>query len=273
MIKVAVIGSSGRMGRALIEAMHVDSDTQLTATVVRQGSKLVGQDLGQLFGIGVTGVLAVDNILNVINDFDLVIDFTSPQSSMELLAICQEHQKKMVIGTTGFSKEQLLQIAYGANDIAIVSAPNMSLGINLCLNLLATTTKAIGANTDIEILDLHHNKKVDSPSGTAVQMGKVIAKAAGRKLDDCAVYKRHGIIGARGDKEIGFATVRAGDIVGEHTVFFAGNGERVEISHKASSRMTFAHGAVAAVKWLADKNTGLFDMQDVLGLADNMPHA
>jgi 4-hydroxy-tetrahydrodipicolinate reductase len=266
MLRIAIMGASGRMGRALIAAVHSDSIASLAATIVRSKSKFVGSDIGSLSGIGDTGIKAIASLEQVIDEIDVVIDFTNVHTSLEVLALCQQYNKQLVIGTTGFSASEQAQIEQAASNIAIVMSANMSIGINLCLNLLHTTASTIGKDTDIEILDLHHNKKVDSPSGTAIAMGNTIAKAMGDDLDKRAVYSRRGIIGERNKQEIGFATIRAGDIVGEHTVLFAGNGERIEISHKASSRDTFASGALAAVKWLADKKVGLFNMQDVLGL-------
>jgi len=197
----------------------------------------------------------------------VLIDFTRPDASMDFIEICRQAGKKIVIGTTGYSDAQKALITQAAKDVAIVMAPNMSVGVNLSLKLLEMTAKVMGDNTDIEVIEAHHRHKIDAPSGTALRMGEVIANTLGRDLKDCAVYGREGITGERDRKTIGFSTIRAGDIVGEHTVMFADDGERVEITHKASSRMTFANGAVRAAVWLQDKQTGLFDMQDVLGLS------
>jgi 4-hydroxy-tetrahydrodipicolinate reductase len=200
------------------------------------------------------------------DDFDVLIDFTRPGPTLANLEICRRAGRRMVIGTTGFSDEQKAQIAAAAQDVAIVFAPNMSVGVNLCLKLLDTAARVLGDDVDIEIVEAHHRHKVDAPSGTALRMGEVVADALGRDLKTCAVYGREGHTGERDSKTIGFETIRAGDIVGDHTVMFAGVGERIEITHKASSRMTFARGAVRAAGWLVEQESGLFDMQDVLGV-------
>jgi 4-hydroxy-tetrahydrodipicolinate reductase len=202
----------------------------------------------------------------VTDDFDVLIDFTRPEPTLAHLEICRQAGRRMVIGTTGFSDEQKERIATAAQDIAIVFAPNMSVGVNLCLKLLDMAARVLGEDVDVEIIEAHHRYKVDAPSGTALRMGEVVAAALGRDLKSCAVYGRQGHTGERDRKTIGFETIRAGDIVGDHTVLFAGSGERVEITHKASSRMTFANGALRAAAWLTQQDAGLFDMQDVLGL-------
>jgi 4-hydroxy-tetrahydrodipicolinate reductase len=207
-----------------------------------------------------------DDLAAALDQFDVLIDFTRPEASMNYLETCRQAGKKVVIGTTGFSEAQKSAIAEAAKDIAIVIAPNFSVGVNLSLKLLEMTAKVMGDYTDIEVIEAHHRHKVDAPSGTALRMGEVVAATLGRDLKDCAIYGREGDTGVRDRKTIGFSTIRAGDIVGEHTVMFADEGERVEITHKATSRMTFANGAVRAAAWLADKDNGLFDMQDVLGL-------
>jgi len=215
----------------------------------------------------VVGVKVVDDLASVVDQFDVLIDFTRPDASMAFIETCRQAGKKLVIGTTGYSEAQKAQISDAAKDVAIVMAPNMSVGVNLSLKLLEMTAKVMGDYTDIEVIEAHHRHKVDAPSGTALRMGEVIADALGRDLKDCAIYGREGNTGERNRKTIGFSTIRAGDIVGEHTVMFADDGERVEITHKATSRMTFANGAVRAAVWLADKDSGLYDMQDVLGLS------
>jgi len=215
----------------------------------------------------VVGVKVVDDLASVVDQFDVLIDFTRPDASMAFIETCRQAGKKLVIGTTGYSEAQKAQISDAAKDVAIVMAPNMSVGVNLSLKLLEMTAKVMGDYTDIEVIEAHHRHKVDAPSGTALRMGEVIADALGRDLKDCAIYGREGNTGERDRKTIGFSTIRAGDIVGEHTVMFADDGERVEITHKATSRMTFANGAVRAAVWLADKDSGLYDMQDVLGLS------
>lgn len=266
MLRIAVTGAGGRMGRTIIEAIQGTEDCQFTAAFERMDSSLIGADAGELAGLGNLGVPITGDIDSAIDSFDLMIDFTTVDSTLDHIETCKEHDKKIIIGTTGFSPDQKIIIQQAAEQIAVVFAPNMSVGVNLSLKLLEMASSVLGDDVDIEVIEAHHRHKVDAPSGTALRMGEVIAETLGRKLEDCAVYGRQGITGARDPKTIGFETIRAGDIVGEHTVMFAGMGERIEITHKASSRMTFAKGAVRAAKWLADKDKGLFDMQDVLGL-------
>ncbi len=266
-MRIAIVGASGRMGLSLVKAVNQSDDMELTAAIARAGSPSIGKDAGELAGIGAAGVFVSDDLQEVISQLDVLIDFTRPDISMDYIEQCRKNRKKMVIGTTGYSDIQKANIAEAAKDTAIVLAPNMSVGVNLSLKLLEMTAKVMGDYTDIEIIEAHHRHKVDAPSGTALRMGEVIAKSLGRNLKDCAVYGREGITGERDRKSIGFATIRAGDIVGEHTVMFADEGERVEITHKATSRMTFANGAVRAALWLKSKEQGLFDMQDVLGLS------
>lgn len=266
-MRVAIVGASGRMGLSLIKAVHSANGLTLAAAIARSGSPAVGKDAGELAGIGKADVLVSDDLTPVINHFDVLIDFTRPDISMEYIALCRQHGKKLVIGTTGYSADQKAKISEAAQDVAIVLAPNMSVGVNLSLKLLEMAAKVMGDYTDIEIIEAHHRHKVDAPSGTALRMGEVIAKALDRDLNSCAIYGREGITGERDRKTIGFSTIRAGDIVGEHTVMFADEGERIEITHKATSRMTFANGAVRAAIWLNAKQHGLFDMQDVLGLS------
>jgi len=233
--------------------------------IERAGSSLVGSDAGELAGIGRLGVTVVDDLQSA-GDFDVLIDFTLPEVTMTNLAVCRARGAAMVIGTTGLTGAQKAGLADAAQDISIVFAPNMSVGVNLCLKLLEMAAKVLGDEVDIEIIEAHHRHKIDAPSGTALRMGEVVANTLGRDLKACAVYGREGRTGERDRKTIGFETIRAGDIVGEHTVMFAGLGERVEITHKASSRMTFASGAVRAAQWLAGRDAGLYDMQDVLDL-------
>jgi len=267
MIRIAVVGASGRMGLCLIRAAVLADRAALVIAVSRPGSDAVGKDAGELAGIGALGVKVVDDLASVIDQFDVLIDFTRPDASMAFIESCRQAGKKVVIGTTGYSEAQKAVIAEAAKDVAIVLAPNMSVGVNLALKLLEMTAKVMGDYTDIEVIEAHHRHKVDAPSGTALRMGEVIADALGRDLKDCAIYGREGNTGERDRKTIGFSTIRAGDIVGEHTVMFADEGERVEITHKATSRMTFANGAIRAAVWLKDKPNGLYDMQDVLGLS------
>ncbi len=266
MTKVAVIGAAGRMGKALIEAVHHTAGLELGAAIERQGSSVIGGDAGEMAGVGKLGVKISDDLAKAIDQFDVLIDFTRPDVSISNLALCQQQRKRMVIGTTGFTEQQKQTIAAAGKTMAIVFAPNMSIGVNLCFKLLEIAAKVVGEHTDIEIIEAHHRHKVDAPSGTALRMGEVIAQALNRDLQQCAVYGRQGHTGERERKTIGFETIRAGDIVGDHTVLFADIGERIEITHKASSRMTFANGAVRAAEWLMHKSNGVFDMQDVLNL-------
>lgn len=266
MIRVAVVGAAGRMGRTLIQAISAADGLTLAAATETPDSSLVGADAGELAGVGRLGVAISHSLTKVVDSFDVVIDFTSPAATMVHLEVCRQHGKAMVIGTTGLNDDQRSVLRNAAKDIAIVFAPNMSVGVNLCFRLLELAARVMGDDADIEIIEAHHRHKVDAPSGTALRMGEVIADTLGRDLKEVAVYGREGHTGARDAKTIGFETIRAGDVVGEHTVWFATDGERVEITHKASSRMTFARGAVRAAAWLAQHRSGLFDMQDVLGL-------
>jgi 4-hydroxy-tetrahydrodipicolinate reductase len=250
----------------LIAACDLHQNTQLSAAIERPGNTLVGSDAGDLAGLGPLNVQLTDNLESVANAFSTLIDFTSPQATLQNLETCVKHGRNIVIGTTGFDDAGKKQISEAARSIGVVFAPNMSVGVNLCLKLLDTAARILGDDVDIEVIEAHHRHKVDAPSGTAIRMGEVVAAALGRDLDECAVYGREGITGARDRKTIGFETIRAGDIVGDHTVLFAADGERVEITHKASSRMTFANGAVRAASWLQQQPAGLYDMQDVLGL-------
>lgn len=267
MIRIAVVGATGRMGQCLIEAAATAANTELTVAVSRPESQSVGRDAGEVAGIGRVGVQVSDSLGEVLDRFDVLIDFTRPEASLQYLEICRQAGRKMVIGTTGYSSEQRALIAEAAWDMAIVLAPNMSVGVNLSLKLLEMAARVMGEDTDIEIIEAHHRNKIDAPSGTALRMGEVIAETLGRDLESCAIYGREGNTGVRDRQTIGFSTIRAGDIVGEHTVMFADEGERIEITHKASSRMTFANGAIRAATWLNDRGNGLYDMQDVLGLA------
>ncbi|MEE9679165.1 4-hydroxy-tetrahydrodipicolinate reductase [Pseudomonas moraviensis] len=266
MRRIAVMGAAGRMGKTLIEAVQQTPGAGLTAAVDRPDSTLVGADAGELAALGRIGVPLSGDLDRVVEEFDVLIDFTHPTVTLKNLAFCRKHGKAMIIGTTGFSVEEKRLLAEAGKDIPIVFAANFSVGVNLCLKLLDTAARVLGDDVDIEIMEAHHRHKVDAPSGTAVRMGEVIADALGRDLKKVAVYGREGQTGARERETIGFATVRAGDIVGDHTVLFAADGERVEITHKASSRMTFAKGAVRAALWLDGREPGLYDMQDVLDL-------
>jgi 4-hydroxy-tetrahydrodipicolinate reductase len=266
MRRIGIVGVAGRMGRTLVQACGMAEGAKLAAATERPGTAFIGQDAGELAGTGALGVKIAADLAAVIHDCDVVIDFTRPEASLAHLDICRAHGKAFVLGTTGFSAEQKAQIATAARDIPVVMAPNFSVGVNLCLKLLDMAARVMGDYTDIEIVEAHHRHKVDAPSGTALRMGEVVAAALGRDLGTCAIYGREGHTGERAPGIIGFETIRAGDIVGEHTVMFAGTGERIEITHKASSRMTFARGALRAAGWLMAHERGLYDMQDVLGL-------
>jgi len=266
MTRIAITGAAGRMGRALLEAGQSTNGVDVTTAIERVGSSVIGADAGEVAGIGSMALAISDDLASTTDAFDVFIDFTRPEVSLENIRICREAGRRMVIGTTGFDDAGKKTIADAAQDIAIVFAPNMSVGVNLCFKLLDLAACVMGDEVDIEVVEAHHRHKVDAPSGTALRMGEVVADALGRDLADCAVYGREGNTGERDRKTIGFETIRAGDIVGDHTVMFADIGERVEITHKASSRLTFANGAVRAAKWLMAHDSGLFDMQDVLDL-------
>ncbi len=268
MIHIGIAGASGRMGRALLEAVHNTPGMRVTAAVERADSPVLGTDAGAIAGIGEIGVPVTRDLNEALGQVDVLIDFTLPEPTLEHLRICRQAGTRMVIGTTGFDAAGKQAIREAADDIGIVFAPNMSVGVNLCFKLLDLAARVLGDEVDIEIIEAHHRHKVDAPSGTALRMGEVVAEALGRNLDEVAVYGRQGHTGERERRTIGFETIRAGDIVGEHTVMFADIGERVEITHKASSRMTFARGAVRAAGWLMARDRGLFDMQDVLGLRE-----
>tara|TARA_B110000305_G_scaffold214739_1_gene251685 strand:- start:752 stop:1561 length:810 start_codon:yes stop_codon:yes gene_type:complete len=266
--RIAVNGAAGRMGRCLIQAVAQTEGLTLSAAIARVESSLLGADAGELAGVGKLGVEITSDFGAAIALSDVIVDFTLPEVTMELIPHCIESQCRIVIGTTGFGDEQKSLIEQAGEQVAIVLAPNMSVGVNLSLKLLDIAARVLGDDADIEIIEAHHRHKVDAPSGTALRMGEVVADALGRDLKTCAIYGREGRTGERDPKTIGFATVRAGDIVGDHTVMFAAEGERVEITHRASSRMTFALGAMRASTWLMSHNQGLFDMQDVLSLRD-----
>jgi len=264
--RVAVAGSSGRMGRALLEAVFQAPDFGLHAALERGDSPFLGKDAGELIGAP-CGVRITARAADALPGADVLIDFTRPEATMMHLELCRRLGVKAVIGTTGFSDEQKARISDAAGEVSIVFAPNMSVGVTLVLKLLETVTRVLEEGYDIEIIEAHHRHKVDAPSGTALRMGEVIAETLGRSLEQCAVYGREGTTGERKASTIGFATVRGGDIVGDHTALFAGVGERVEITHRASSRATFALGALRAARFLTERERGLYDMRDVLDLA------
>ena len=263
--RVAVAGASGRMGRMLIEAIRGSGDCVLAGALDLPGSPGLGQDAAAFLG-HTSGVLITDDLHAGLQGADVLIDFTRPEGTLAHLQVCSALGVKAVVGTTGFSDAQKADIAALAQKTAIVMAPNMSVGVNVTLKLLEMAAKALATGYDIEIIEAHHRHKVDAPSGTALKMGEVIAGALGRDLNDCAVYAREGVTGERDPSSIGFATIRGGDIVGDHTVLFAGTGERIEITHKSSSRATYAQGSLRAVRFLGNQPTGMFDMFDVLGL-------
>lgn len=265
-LNIAVAGSSGRMGRALLEAVTQAPDMRLSGALERAGSPFLGQDAGELFGAR-CGAKIVESVTEALHECNALIDFTRPEATLQHLQFCRERGVNIVIGTTGFTPEQKQAISAASQDIGVVFAPNMSVGVNLSLKLLDIAARVLAEGYDIEIVEAHHRHKVDAPSGTALRMGEVVANALGRNLAECAVYGREGVTGERSPSTIGFATVRGGDIVGDHTVLFAGIGERVEITHKASSRATFALGALRAARFLAQHGKGQYDMQDVLGLS------
>lgn len=266
MVRVGIAGAAGRMGKSLIAASVHTEGVEVTAAIECPDSAWVGRDAGEASGLPQLAVPITSDFRSLVGRIDVLIDFTRPAATLDHVARCVEQGIRMVIGTTGFTPAERAVIADASRSIAIVLAPNMSVGVNLVLKLLQLTARTIGEQTDIEIVEAHHRHKIDAPSGTALRMGEVIAETLGRDLQRCAIYGREGHTGERERQTIGFSTIRAGDIVGEHTVMFADDGERVEISHKASSRQTFARGALRAARWIAGQSSGLFDMQDVLGL-------
>ena len=265
--RVGITGAAGRMGRTLIEAIAMAGDgLKLAAAIERPESSLLGADAGELAGTGSNGVALVGSLEEVIGDIDVLIDFTVPAATLSNAALCAREGVALVIGTTGFTADEQARLEAAAAETPVCKASNFSTGVNLCFKLLDMAARVLGDEVDIEVYEAHHRHKIDAPSGTALSMGEVVASALGRDLSRVAVYGREGQTGPRDRETIGFATVRAGDIVGDHTVTFAAEGERVEITHKASSRMSFARGAVRAAGWLAGRDAGLYDMQDVLGL-------
>lgn len=265
-IRIAIAGASGRMGKTLIEAVINSPVSTLAGAFDQAGAPTIGRDAGDFMGAQ-TGVLITDNAQAALSQADVLIDFTRPEGTLHHLALCKQLGVKAVIGTTGFESSQMNQLHEAAKSMALVWSPNMAVGVNATFKLLEVAAKILSSGYDIEVIEAHHNKKVDAPSGTALRMGEVIAKAIDQDLQEVGVFAREGITGERKAGTIGFSTIRGGDIVGDHTVMFAGAGERIEITHKSSSRMTYAQGSLRAAQFLRDKPTGLFDMQDVLGLA------
>lgn len=264
-MKIAIAGSAGRMGRTLIEAVLKESDMRLSAALEQADSPFIGRDAGEFAGMP-CGVAITADFDAALADADCLIDFTRPVGTLAHMVACRRRGVAMVIGTTGMEMEHKLQIQDASRDIPIVFAPNMAVGVNLVFKLLDTAARVLSQGYDIEVVEAHHRHKVDAPSGTALRMGEVVAEALGRDLSKCAVYGREGVTGERDPSTIGFATVRGGDIVGDHTVLFAGTGERVEITHKAASRMPYAQGSLRAARFLKGRKNGLYDMQDVLQL-------
>lgn len=264
MLVLGINGAAGRMGKTLVQACVEDERTRLGAAFEAPAADSIGRDAGEAAGVETTGVIIGHDLESCCGDFDILIDFTVPECTMRALDSCRRHGKSMVIGTTGLDEHQALELQEASQDISIVYAPNMSVGVNLCLKLLQVAADTLRDDYDIEIIEAHHRHKVDAPSGTALRMGEVVAERLGRELADCAVFGRQGHTGKRDRKTIGFETIRAGDIVGEHTVMFSGEGERIEVTHRASSRMNFAKGALRAAAWVSGRGPGLFDMRDVL---------
>ncbi len=263
--RICIAGASGRMGQMLVDAVRASDDCELAGALDIAGSPAIGTDAGAFAGFQ-SGVLVTADLQQGLTGCDVLIDFTRPEGTLAHLAVCSTLGVNAVVGTTGFDEQQKARVQAFAKDIAIMMAPNMSVGVNVTLKLLELAGRAMATGYDIEIIEAHHRHKVDAPSGTALKMGEVIAQASGRQLKDCAVYARHGVTGERDPSSIGFATIRGGDIVGDHTVLFAGAGERIEISHRSSSRSTYAQGSLRAVRFLAKHKSGLYDMFDVLGL-------
>lgn len=263
-MRIAIAGAAGRMGRTLLQAVLDEDALALGAATERPGAAAVGADVGELVGAGPLGIFVVADPAQVADDFDTLIDFTIPEATLANLDICQAARRAMVIGTTGFDAAGLARIQEAAQQIAILMAPNMSVGVNLMLRLVEQAARALGDDVDVEVIDLHHRHKIDAPSGTAMRLGEVLAGALGRDLHAVAEHGRQGETGPRRREAIGFSVLRGGDAVGEHTVLFAGEGERLEITHRAGSRMNFARGALRAAKFLAGKRKGLFTMQDLL---------
>ena len=268
MINVGVIGAGGRMGRMLIEAVQDNPHTTLTAAIERQGSSLVGADAGEVAAVGHLNVQIVDDLQSVINDIDVLIDFSLPDATEQNMQICAANNVAMVIGTTGFNEQQEQMLATASEQVAIVYAGNYSTGVNLSLKLLGMAAKAFGKDADVEVIEAHHKHKIDAPSGTAYMMAEAVAEARGQNLKDVAVYGREGQTGEREAGSIGIHAIRGGEIIGDHTVMFIADGEVVEITHRARARMTFAAGAVRAATWIVQQPTGQYNMQDVLGLND-----
>lgn len=266
MIRAVVSGAAGRMGSRIIALMKETEELSLVGALENKGHQAIGKDAGEVAGIGKTGIIISEDLESLINSCDVIIDFTLPSATLGRLKTALKNRKAMVIGTTGFKKEEIADIRSLVNEIPCLMAPNMSVGVNLLLKVIADIARVLKDDYDVEIIEAHHRMKKDAPSGTAIKMAQVIADALGRNLDEVGTYARKGMIGERPKKEIGLQTIRAGDIIGEHTILFGGLGERIEVTHRVSSRDTFARGALRAALWVVNQKPGLYDMQDVLGL-------
>ena len=264
MLGIGISGAAGRMGKTLIQAVHADQDAQLSLALEHREHEDIGTDAGSLCGLGSIQVPITDQLTE--DSFDVLIDFSLPESTLEHVQRCVDINRPIVIGTTGLTDNQLVKLRDAARSIPIVFAPNMSVGVQVCLKLLQSAAQAFGDTVDIEVVEAHHRAKIDAPSGTALKMGEVVADTLGRSLNEDGVFARHGRTGARERNSIGFSTIRGGDIVGDHTVMFIGEGERVEITHRSNSRMSYASGAVRAAKWIVNQDPGLYDIADVMGL-------
>lgn len=264
-MRMAVTGAAGRMGRTLIRMISESADLTLGAALERKDSELLGADAGEVAGVGPLGVMLGHDVAGALGEFDVLVDFSVPEATLHALHACREGAKKIVIGTTGFDATGQSLIEAAAADIAILQAPNMSIGVNVCFRLIEIAARALGDDVDVEVMEVHHRDKIDAPSGTALRMGEILADALDRDLVQDAIYGRQGATGPRDRRTIGFASLRGGDIVGEHTVIYAGTGERIEITHRAQSRDNFAQGALRAARFLESQQSGLYDMQDVLG--------
>lgn len=265
-MRIAISGAAGKMGGRLVHLAHESGDFQVMGGIERSGHPAIGRDVGEVVGLGLLGVPLVEDLSKLVGQIELLFEFTTPDASLEHLRVMAEHQKPMVMGTTGFAKAQLDEVSRLAQRMPLFMAPNMSLGINVMYKLIADAARLLGEGFDIEIMEAHHRYKVDAPSGTAVRMADVLAQALGRDIEEAAVYGRKGIVGQRKDDEIGILSVRAGDMAGDHTVMFGGIGERLEIIHRSQSRDSFGRGALRAARWIVQQGPGLYDMQDLLGL-------
>ncbi|WP_367680030.1 4-hydroxy-tetrahydrodipicolinate reductase [Buchnera aphidicola] len=262
--RIAIFGALGKMGKIIIKQIHQNSNFNITTAIVKKNDPNIGKDIGKILGIKNSNIVTSDNLEEKIEFFDILIDFSSTSATLNNLFLCEKYKKKMIIGTTGFKKSEIEKIKKSSKKIAIIFSANFSIGINLILNTLEKITKTLISTSDVEIIEYHHNKKIDAPSGTALMLGKKIADTMKWKLENHSIYERKGKIGVRPTKKIGFSTIRGGDIIGEHTIMFASSGERIEITHKASNRALFANGVIKALKWILKKDIGYFNMEDVL---------